>query len=210
VRLFNPNFNDPTFRYCNGGAYGNFYSEYLSKLKKKKFQYIDIGANIGIYSLIASRNDNCTKIDAFEPNPLIYNNLKKNLSLINHANSYNVAITNQSGEIKFYVDPKSSGSSQIDNSNSNLKIKAVDRDFIKKITIKDLSINIKIDVEGHEFVVLEEIVNSIDLKMINSIYIEIANNDKIINDYIQKLRQFKLIHFKETKKRCDCLFEKIV
>ena len=135
VKLFNPNFMDPTFRYCNGGAYGNFYSNYLSNLKTK-FHYIDIGSNIGVYSLIASKNDNCIKIDAFEPNPKIFLNLKKNLSHLNYATPNEFAITNKFGEIEFYVDPKSSGSSQIDNFKSNFKIKAENGDFIKKKLIR--------------------------------------------------------------------------
>ena len=76
--------------------------------------FFDIGANIGVYSLIASKNDNCIKIDAFEPNPIIFKNLKKNLSHLNYATPNEVAITNKFGEIEFYVDPKRSGSSQID------------------------------------------------------------------------------------------------
>ena len=207
VKLFNPNFKDPTFRYCNGGAYGDFYSDYLNKLKMK-FHYIDIGANIGIYSLIASKNDNCIKIDAFEPNPIIFKNLKKNLSHLNYATPNEFAITNKFGEIEFYVDPKSSGSSQIDSLKFNLKIKSVNGDFIKKKINKDYIINIKIDVEGHENVVLEEIISKINLNKINSIYIEIANDKKILDDYIIKLKEFELIYYKKSKKRCDCLFEK--
>jgi len=206
VKLFDPNFKDPTFRYCNGGAYGDFYSNYLNNLKIK-FHYIDIGANIGIYSLIASKNDNCIKIDAFEPNPLIFKNLKKNLSHLNYATSNEVAISNKFGEIKFYVDPNSSGSSKIDNSQSNLKIKTVNGDFIKRNINKDHIINVKIDVEGHEHVVLDEIINKINLNKINSIYIEIGNDKKILNDYIVKLKEFELIYFKNSKKRCDCLFK---
>ena len=47
-----------------------------------------------------------------------------------------------------------------------------------------------------------------DLNKINSIYIEIANDKEILNDYVKKLKEFKLIYFKNSKKRCDCLFEK--
>ena len=206
VKLFNPNFKDPTFRYCNGGAYGDFYSDYLNKLKMK-FHYIDIGANIGVYSLIASKNDNCIKIDAFEPNPVIFKNLKKNLSHLNYATSNEVAISNKFGEIEFYVDPISSGSSQIDNPKSNLKIKTVNGDLIKKKISEDHIINIKIDVEGHEHVVLDEIICKINLNKINSIYIEIANDKQILDDYMIKLKEFELIYYKNSKKRCDCLFK---
>ena len=206
VKLFNPNFKDPTFRYCNGGAYGNFYSKYLNN-QNFFFHFIDVGANIGIYSLIASKNNNCIKIDAFEPNPLIYKNLKKNLSHLNYATSNQVAITNKSEVINFYINPKSSGSSQINNSTSNLKINAINGASLKKIISSNEIVNIKIDVEGHELIVLEEIINIIDLKKINSIYIEIANDKKILNNYIKKLKDFNLIYFNSTKKRSDCLFE---
>ena len=208
VKLFNPNFNDPTFRYCNGGAYGNFYSNYLLNIKKN-FHFIDIGANIGIYSLIASKNKNCNYIYAFEPNPEVFTNLKKNLERLVNAKIINSAISNKSGEIDFYIDPKSSGSSQINNFKSNFKIKSINGSNLKKIINKDKFFNIKIDVEGHEVVVLNEIINSITLKKINSIYIEIANNKNDYNYFNNKLDRFNLIYFKKSKKRCDCLFEKI-
>ena len=206
VKLYNPNFNDPTFRYCNGGAYGNFYSDYLSKLKKN-FHYIDIGANIGIYSLIASNNNKCVKIDAFEPNPKVFNQLEINLSHLTYAKLSNVAISNNFGEINFYIDSKSSGSSQIDNLNPNLKIKAINRDSLRKIINSNEIVNIKIDVEGHELVVLEEIINTINFSKINSIYVEIANDKEILDKYVKKLEKFNLIYYNSTKKRLDCLFE---
>ncbi len=206
VKLFEPNFKDPTFRYCNGGAYGTFYSNYLIKLKKK-FHYLDIGANIGIYSLIASKNPSCIRINSFEPNPEIYNNLRKNLSHLSYATSNNVAVSNKLGQIDFYINPKSSGSSQIDNPEPNLKIQAINGEYLKKMIDKDQIINIKIDVEGHESVVLEEIINSINLKKIYSIYLEIANDKKELDTYKKKLKEFNLIYYKKTKKRCDCLFE---
>lgn len=206
VRLFNPNFNDPTFRYCNGGAYGKFYSDYLETLKEK-FHFIDIGANIGIYSLIASKNKNCFRIDAFEPNPKVFNQLEKNLSHLIYAKPSNVAVSNNFGEINFYIDAKSSGSSQIDNLNPNLKIKAINRDSLRKIINSNEIVNIKIDVEGHELVVLEEIINTINFSKINSIYVEIANDKEILDKYVKKLEKFNLIYFSSTKKRSDCLFE---
>ena len=207
VKLYDPQFNDPTFRYCNGGAYGNFYYYYLKKIKYK-FQFIDIGANIGIYSLISSRNSECLKIDSFEPNLKIYDNLKHNLSKINYAYAHNLAVSDSVGQLKFYIDPKSSGSSKIDKKKFNASIETINRDFLKKLIIKDVKINIKIDVEGHEYLVLKEIMHSFNFDQIYSIYVEIENNETKHKDIKNLLNGFKLIYTEKLKKRSNCLFEK--
>jgi len=207
VKLYNPDFNDPTFRYCNGGAYGNFYYYYLKKIKHK-FQFIDIGANIGIYSLISSKNSECLKIDSFEPNSKIYNNLKFNLSEINYAYAHNLAISDSVGQLNFYIDPESSGSSKIDKKKFNSTITTINRDFLKKLILRDIKINIKIDVEGHEYLVLNEIMHSFNLDQIYSIYIEIENNEKNYEDIKNLLNGFTLIYTEKLKKKSNCLFEK--
>lgn len=207
VRLYNPEFKDPTFRYCNGGAYGNFYYYYLKNLKNK-FQFIDVGANIGIYSLISSRNSECLKIDSFEPNLKIYNNLKLNLSKINYAYAHNLAISDTVGQLNFYIDPNSSGSSKINEKKFNTSITTINRDFLKKLVLKNIKINIKIDVEGHEYLVLNEIMNSFNHDQIYSIYVEIENNEKNYEDIKNLLNGFRLIYTEKLKKKSNCLFEK--
>jgi len=207
VRLYNPNFEDPTFRYCNGGAYGSFYSNYLEKFEND-FHFLDTGANIGIYSLIASKNHFCKKIDAFEPNLKIYKILRLNLLNIKNSNVHNYAISNIESEVDFFINPNSSGLSKINKDKSNTKILSKNRNFLKKIFIDDLKFHIKIDVEGHEQLVLEEIMQSISVNRIYSIYIEIDNDKKILEKFQNKLNLFKLIYKNENIKRIDCLFEK--
>ena len=101
VKLFYPNFKDPTFRYCNGGAYGDKYSNFLKTLSER-YYFIDVGANIGIYSLISSQNNNCKKVIAFEPQQLMSQCLNTSLTLNNITNVdvYNIAISNESGWAK--------------------------------------------------------------------------------------------------------------
>ena len=62
------NWRDVTFRFCIRGSYGTVFSDYL-KNYTKPFCFIDIGANQGLYSLIAGNNENCLKVFAFEPVP---------------------------------------------------------------------------------------------------------------------------------------------
>ena len=49
------NYRDVTFRLCILGCYGNFYCNRLKNIDEE-FIFLDIGANQGIYSLIASQN----------------------------------------------------------------------------------------------------------------------------------------------------------
>ena len=63
------------------GSYGNFYSDRLKK-EKNKFLFIDIGANQGLYSIIAAKNKKNIKSYAFEPIKTTYDLLKKILKLI--------------------------------------------------------------------------------------------------------------------------------
>ena len=56
---------------------------YLSHFDSKNFVFVDLGANIGYWSLFCSELPNCEKIIAVEPHPEIFKNLEMNLSSIN-------------------------------------------------------------------------------------------------------------------------------
>ena len=50
---------------------------------EKSYSFLDIGANQGIYSLVASKNKNIKKIYSFEPVPYNFKSLKNNIKLNN-------------------------------------------------------------------------------------------------------------------------------
>ena len=54
------NWCDGTFQFCIFGSYGYFLSDFIKKINYK-FYFLDIGANQGIYSLLAAKNLNCDK-----------------------------------------------------------------------------------------------------------------------------------------------------
>src|SRR5688572_9009381 len=60
-----PNFRDKTFRYCLYGTYGRHISDYLEAIDQP-FVFLDIGANQGLFTLIAGRNPNCRHAVALE------------------------------------------------------------------------------------------------------------------------------------------------
>src|SRR6476661_2982883 len=53
--LLQNRWHDATFRFCISGMYGTYFSDFLRKIPYP-YSFVDIGANIGLYSLIAAAN----------------------------------------------------------------------------------------------------------------------------------------------------------
>jgi len=116
----------------------------------------DIGANMGWYSLLISRNFKDCQIHAFEPVPGTYSYLEQNIKLNELTNvvSHRFGLSSESKDLTFYFYPEGSGNA----SSKNLS----DRDDVKLIschverlddfvTENDLCVDfIKCDVEGAE------------------------------------------------------------
>ena len=217
VKLNNIDFKDVTFRFACGGAYGN-YLNLLIKEHKKDFFFLDIGANIGIFSLIAQNNKYCKKIIAIEPSKLIYNKLKKNLSSKKCA-LYNIAITNFNGIANLSINKNHSGVSKLLNKKDkkkykNQKVIAKNYRFFDMIykKFKPYNLIVKIDVEGYQLSVVKEIKKSKIYNDISIMYIENENNHEAKIKLQKMLPKFKLIkidkiiNFKDSN--INMVFEK--
>mgnify|MGYP001257003869 CR=1 FL=1 len=195
IKLINQNMQEKTYRFCLGGAYGFFFSNYLKEFKKN-FILLDFGANIGLYSCIAAKNNNCNYIYSFEPIKIISEILKKNLKL-NCANAkvFNYGIYSKNIQKKIYFDPFHTGqSSLLKKENKNFKRKIIckfinSKKIDKFIPIKPIDYIVKIDVEGLEKIVLKELMSSKIFKNVKSIYIEI-NNPKDFSIIKKNLSKF--------------------
>ena len=156
--------------------------------KKSELIIFDVGANIGAFSMKLARKclDKNQKyiIYAFEPNKIIFNLLKNNLSL-NKVISKNIfplqiPIGDSNKEINFINKKNNSGGSKVFNNvkdskskNDTVKLKQISLDyFVKKNDIDHVDI-IKIDVEGYEPIVLDGCINTIK-KFKPILYIEIT------------------------------------
>lgn len=221
IKLFNVNFNDVAFRYSCGGAYGLNYFEFL-KNYKKKFIFIDIGSNLGIFSIASALNKNCEFIFSIEPQRSIINSLKKNLSSNNTKfRICNFAISNFNGNSFFAYNIKDPGSSKLC---SNKKINKK-KYLLKKVVVKDfhffnnilleyqnLDIVVKIDVEGHENIVLRQIKKSKIFFKIKHFYIETTTSN--LKKILHYLKDYKLktinpvIMGNDTKQQYDLEFIK--
>jgi hypothetical protein len=61
---------DRTFELCVNG-YGPFVAKVIEGWEDE-FLFLDIGANLGLFSLLAARNPHCRQAIAFEPLPEIF------------------------------------------------------------------------------------------------------------------------------------------
>lgn len=163
------------------------------KLCKIHNSVLDIGANTGVFSLIARNVNPQANIVAFEPMPKIYDKLNYNIKL----NHYNIttslyALSNYSGKAIIYPTNLEHVYSVTVNKKREdinlpiheLEIKTVRLDeFILQENIKNVDL-IKIDVESHEPEVLEGM--GIYLKQFKPTFlIEIQTTD--IAEKIEKL-----------------------
>tara|TARA_B100000963_G_scaffold144202_1_gene125623 strand:+ start:1731 stop:2522 length:792 start_codon:yes stop_codon:yes gene_type:complete len=188
----------------------------LSKSIKKYSinNFIDIGSNIGIYSMVMAKNHSNLTIHAFEPHKDAFKRLKENVSLNNFGNRihlYDHALSNKNGdnflEAKNRFGLSQSGGAKISDK-GNIKIKYKIGDDLLKI--KKEHIAIKIDTEGHELFVLHGIK---DLLSDNKVFLQIEIFPENIIAVTQLLNNlgFKLItksQFTHQKNILDYFFEK--
>tara|TARA_B100000963_G_scaffold322742_1_gene307005 strand:- start:1294 stop:2049 length:756 start_codon:yes stop_codon:yes gene_type:complete len=169
----------------------NFNYIYKNEFFKNSFIFIDIGSNIGIYTLIVGKNfNNCKQIISIEPILSTFNRLKSNLKK-NEINSFttalNIALSNKDGKAKMKSESKKN---QIQLSKYEMSkvgdVEVETKVFDGLYQFEEENIFIKCDVEGHEYKVIEGMKNTL-IKNNCLIQIEIFsrnlyNTEKILKD----------------------------
>lgn len=174
---------------------------FLAKLNIKNKIVFDIGANIGLFSLFFAKSVHPNgQIFSFEPNPIVYKELLRNLAVNNFSNirTFQLAVgsSNYKDKLVFPLSNKGTGTlnkniqADITSRNSldivTAEIEVVSLDnfiFNEELSLPDF---IKIDVEGFEFDVLNGMKNILRNKK-PELYIEIhgvpleEKEDNIIN-----------------------------
>ncbi len=126
--------------------------EYLFPSFKPEIVY-DIGANIGVATVILSNIYPEAQIYAFEPDPDNYNILKMNIEKYKNIIAYEAGIAEESGRYSLWKseDPSNHGGCSMVIANTEdecIKVDMMAIDFaLKKLGIPDV---VKIDVEGAE------------------------------------------------------------
>lgn len=168
--------------------------------------FIDIGANIGYFTILASSIITRGRIIAFEPSSLNYRALQENIegSIVE---AYKIALSNKNGNARLYIGKKSTGWHSLigPGQYENIKVSRFD-DLDLKIKKIDL---IKIDVERHEFEALKGMKKSL-LKYMPKVFCEVnKSTEKKVVRFMKNLGYSKLKRF-EGANTYDVLFERII
>jgi len=172
------NRDDNTFLFCLRGNYGYAYSQHLRHYKQP-FSYLDIGANIGLYSLVALTNKHVQQVHCFDPDsatlPYLYANLEQTKSTNYTVHPY--AVSSEAGTLVLSKEAGHSGASTVQaptfDSDAQETITAVNHEYLnQQFQSDEHRILVKIDVEGHELTVLETLGNSDFFNRIAEVYAE--------------------------------------
>lgn len=170
---------DATFHFCVLGRYGHVLSDLLDQ-QNTNFSFIDIGANQGLYSLIAARNPACRHVYAFEPVTATYAYLLDNV-MINQAKKIapiNAAISDTQGSAQIAVQIGHSGAATLRSSSplklsSSTTITTLNAAGLSSLLANADQCIIKIDVEGFETTVIEQLAEAGILARTHTVFYEI-------------------------------------
>lgn len=136
----------------------NFYGEpgtaaLVKSILKEGMTFIDIGANVGTYSYMASKIVGDTgRVFAFEPHPGCFSILKKITKKCKNIIAYQKAVSDKEGIIKFHISTNNSAAHSIygsEEKSNAINVESVRLDDIFKDENKKIDL-ILMDVEGAE------------------------------------------------------------
>jgi FkbM family methyltransferase len=148
--LFTPQFFDP---------------EELRILRERVtdgFTFVDVGANIGVYSLfVGAHAGPNARVLAIEPQPDIFDRLTYNIRLnpFGTVKAVNCAVADKAGDLTLFLDPRNSGESSVKIVGSaqarTIKVPAISLlDLLRDEGFERVDA-VKLDVEGAEDIILE-------------------------------------------------------
>lgn len=173
---------------------------------KEKDRVVDIGAHIGIFSVMAARSARKGRVYSFEPGKENFSILEKNMKINKLGNLIleNKAVNGTGRDLKFFISQtRNKGQNskyRLDESQKEVKVKAVSfKNLINKIGEIDF---LKLDCEGGEYEILESLSKK-EFEKIKKISMEYHNyEDKKGEDIAEILKKngFKIRFIRDGEK----------
>lgn len=137
------------------GIYEKPYVNYLSSFQKDTIKtIIDIGANIGNYTIALKNAYPTSTIHSFEPNSTNYQRLVNNIKLnkFTNINANQLGLSDKKGELNLYFDDKNMGAASLAQSAGSqhevINLDTLDN-YCNQNNIENIDL-LKIDIEGGE------------------------------------------------------------
>jgi len=169
----------------DAGIVGNIYyklmdyeeSQFLLNKLKKDDLFVDVGANVGHYSLLASGVCKANVI-AVEPIPNTYNKLKYNVvlnDLSQKVELLNIGVSNEPGTLNFLSDKDVMNKVTYNDKENSLKVNVT---TLNSLLANKNPVFLKIDVEGFEFFVLKGADEILKKESLKYLIMEFNNSGK--------------------------------
>ncbi len=142
------------------GTYERHTRKLFRRALEPGMRVLDIGANIGYYSLLAAEAVGSTgAVYAFEPDPSNCRFLRHNVALNGHAGVVRIfpnAVADYSGAMRFFVDTQNSLKSSSVVVGANVDSIEVECTTVDDVALGDEAIDVvKLDVEGGEIAAIK-------------------------------------------------------
>ena len=154
---------------------------------------IDIGANVGFFSMQANKTKKGVKVYSYEPYIKTYQNLQSNILINNVKNihSYKKAVVGQNRRVPIFISDENTGGHSIFDNGTSRKID------VEGVSLSEIIKNrkptlLKIDCEGAEYEILLNTSKEI-LKKVDRIILE----QHITPETLKKYKKDSLINYLE-------------
>lgn len=134
----------------------------IKDIMNDNFVMLDIGSNVGWYSLLIKNLYKNATVYSFEPAPRTYERLINNMRLNGHSteNAFNIGFYDKKSKLDFYYDIEGSGGSSMANlrERENVEKIQVDVEMLDEFSVEhsiDKVDFVKCDVEGSELFVFK-------------------------------------------------------
>lgn len=153
------------------GAYEPYETAFLKSVFHEGDVFLDIGANLGWYSLVLGRHAPLGRIYAFEPVPETVSRLEKNVALnqLDNIQALNLGLFNKKDELAFLFAEDVSGATSLKMAGQSRGSVPVREVLCKTDTLDNVCQQLdliptlmKVDVEGAELMVIEGAIRTLE------------------------------------------------
>jgi FkbM family methyltransferase len=176
--ILRTNARDATNLFCICGTYGPAIPSAIASIPAGGGIFLDVGANCGLFSLLAARRLTEGMVVAFEPNPVTYQLLLENIRLNQARNviPLNLALGDADDVFGLSFDATHSGLSHLTPARParfTVPVLDVARFSWLERLAADKSVFVKIDVEGYELAVIAGLLRTAFASNIRMMIVEI-------------------------------------